>query len=46
MRATSPSGDADFVGKVGWSSDLGYGMRPPESADPPPPISTEDSVQK
>jgi NADH-quinone oxidoreductase subunit I len=48
MRATSPSGDADFVGKVGWSSDLGYGVRPPEQPDddPPPPVSTETSVQK
>ena len=27
MRATSPGGDADFVGKVGWSSELGYGVR-------------------
>jgi NADH-quinone oxidoreductase subunit I len=34
MRATSPSGDADFVGEVGWSSELGYGVRPPESSAP------------
>ena len=27
MRATSPSGDADFVGEVGWSGELGYGVR-------------------
>jgi NADH-quinone oxidoreductase subunit I len=33
VRATSPSGDADFVGKVGWSGDLGYGVRPPEPRD-------------
>ncbi|GIU84391.1 MAG: hypothetical protein KatS3mg008_1166 [Acidimicrobiales bacterium] len=30
MRATSPSGDADFVGVIGWSGELGYGVRPPE----------------
>ncbi|MFM2182335.1 MAG: NADH-quinone oxidoreductase subunit [Actinomycetota bacterium] len=30
MRATSASGDADFVGEVGWSSELGYGTRAPE----------------
>ena len=30
MRATSPSGDADFVGEVGWSGELGYGVRKPE----------------
>jgi len=30
MRATASSGDADFVGKVGWSGELGYGVRAPE----------------
>ena len=34
MRATSPGGDADFVGQVGWSSELGYGVRPPEESAP------------
>jgi NADH-quinone oxidoreductase subunit I len=34
VRATAPSGDADFVGLVGWSGDLGYGLRAPE--DPAP----------
>ncbi|MEY2554008.1 MAG: NADH-quinone oxidoreductase subunit [Ilumatobacteraceae bacterium] len=34
MRATSPGGDADFVGKVGWSSELGYGVRQPEETAP------------
>lgn len=37
MRATSPSGDADFEGKVAWSGELGYGVRPPED-----PQATED----
>ena len=27
MRATSPSGDATFEGVVGWSGELGYGVR-------------------
>ena len=27
MRATSPSGDATFEGQVGWSGELGYGVR-------------------
>ena len=31
MRATSPSGDADFVGEIGWSNELGYGVRAPEA---------------
>jgi len=34
VRATAPSGSADFVGTVGWSAELGYGTRPPE--DPAP----------
>jgi NADH-quinone oxidoreductase subunit I len=35
MRATAPGGDADFVGQVGWSGELGYGVRAAEvPADP------------
>ena len=30
MRATSPSGDATYEGKVAWSGELGYGIREPE----------------
>jgi NADH-quinone oxidoreductase subunit I len=30
LRATSPSGDATFEGAVGWSGELGYGVRAPE----------------
>ena len=30
MRVTSPAGDADYEGKVLWSPELGYGIRPPE----------------
>jgi NADH-quinone oxidoreductase subunit I len=30
MRATSPSGDADYEGTVAWAGELGYGVRPPE----------------
>jgi NADH-quinone oxidoreductase subunit I len=36
MRATSPSGDADFVGTTGWSGELGYGVRAPEPRDTEP----------
>jgi NADH-quinone oxidoreductase subunit I len=32
MRATSPSGDANFIGEVGWSNELGHGLRPAEPA--------------
>lgn len=41
MRATSPSGDADFIGEVGWSSELGHGVRQPE-----PPQSVADAPVK
>jgi NADH-quinone oxidoreductase subunit I len=30
MRATSPSGQADYEGRVAWSGELGYGVRAPE----------------
>ncbi len=30
MRATAPSGDASYEGKVAWSGELGYGVRAPE----------------
>jgi NADH-quinone oxidoreductase subunit I len=30
MRATSPAGDASFVGEVGWTAELGYGVRAAE----------------
>jgi NADH-quinone oxidoreductase subunit I len=30
VRATAPNGDANFVGQVGWSGELGYGVRSPE----------------
>ena len=31
MRATSPSGDADYEGVVQWTGDLGVGVRAPEA---------------
>jgi NADH-quinone oxidoreductase subunit I len=31
VRATSPSGDADFEGRPSWSGELGFGVRPPEA---------------
>jgi NADH-quinone oxidoreductase subunit I len=30
MRATAPAGAAEYVGKIAWSGELGYGVRPPE----------------
>jgi NADH-quinone oxidoreductase subunit I len=32
MRATSSAGDADYEGRVNWSGELGYGVRPPDTA--------------
>lgn len=32
MRATSPSGAAEYVGREAWSSELGHGVRAPEPA--------------
>jgi NADH-quinone oxidoreductase subunit I len=31
MRATSPAGRVDYEGVVGWSGELGYGVREPEA---------------
>jgi NADH-quinone oxidoreductase subunit I len=31
VRATAPSGRADYEGTVGWSGELGYGVRAPEA---------------
>ncbi|MCU1462680.1 MAG: NADH-quinone oxidoreductase subunit [Acidimicrobiales bacterium] len=31
VRATAPNGDADYEGRVAWSAELGYGVRPPEA---------------
>jgi NADH-quinone oxidoreductase subunit I len=31
MRATSPSGSAEFENTVAWSGELGYGIRAPEA---------------
>ena len=32
MRATAPSGDAEFEGRIAWSNELGFGERPAEPA--------------
>jgi NADH-quinone oxidoreductase subunit I len=30
MRATSPSGSAAYTGRIAWSAELGYGVKPPD----------------
>ena len=32
VRATAPSGDARYVGRVAWSGELGFGVKEPELA--------------
>ncbi len=32
VRATAPAGDHRYEGRVGWSGELGYGVRAPEAA--------------
>ena len=50
MRATSPSGSAEYVGKIGWSGELGYGVRAPEKGQtmlddvPPDDADAEDET--
>jgi NADH-quinone oxidoreductase subunit I len=49
MRATSPNGSAAYEGKVAWSGELGFGVRPPEQgqSDAPAPegeIAAEDAA--
>jgi len=34
MRATAPSGAAEFEGIVAWAGELGYGVRPAEGGQP------------
>jgi NADH-quinone oxidoreductase subunit I len=41
MRATAPSGDVDYEGRVAWSSELGFGERLPEDGQRPPRAAEE-----
>lgn len=36
MRATSPGGSADYVGRVGWTGELGFGVKPGEAGQTAP----------
>ncbi len=43
VRATAASGDADYVGVVAWSGELGFGVKPAEHGqDAPPPAEADD----
>ena len=46
VRATAPGGSADYVGKVGWSGELGFGVKDPElgqTAPAPAPAGEADA---
>ncbi len=47
VRATSPSGNAAFEGKVQWSGELGYGVRPAEVGQslPVPPAAVAEAAE-
>ena len=42
VRATAPSGDADYIGKVAWSGELGFGVKPPEQGQSAPEPDGQD----
>ena len=46
VRATAPGGSADYVGKVGWSGELGFGVKDPELGQtaPAPSAPASDST--
>ena len=44
MRATAPGGSADYEGRVGWSGELGFGVRPPERGQSDAAPSRSDSA--
>ena len=41
VRATAPSGAAEYVGQVAWSGELGFGVRPPEVGQSEPTVEKE-----
>ncbi len=36
VRATAPGGDRDYIGRVGWSGELGFGVKAPEQGQTAP----------
>jgi NADH-quinone oxidoreductase subunit I len=38
MRATAPSGQASYEGRVSWSGELGFGVRAPERGQSAPVV--------
>ena len=46
MRATSSGGSAAFEGRVHWSGELGYGVRPPEKGQTDEEATAEYQVRE
>ena len=46
MRATAAGGDVNFVGQVGWSGELGYGVRAAEPSQPEADAPAADAAPK
>jgi NADH-quinone oxidoreductase subunit I len=51
VRATSPAGAAEMEGRVMWSGELGYGVRPPQPGQSDPqsddvPADTDVSLRE
>jgi NADH-quinone oxidoreductase subunit I len=44
MRATAPGGRADYEGKVGWSGELGFGVRNPEQGQSDAEVADDETV--
>lgn len=45
MRATSPSGRVEYEGRVNWSGELGFGVRPPERGQGPSPYPQAEGLE-
>jgi NADH-quinone oxidoreductase subunit I len=45
MRATAPSGNAAYEGKVAWGGERGYGVRAPEKGQSDLVDEVEDTFQ-
>ncbi|MEO6989858.1 MAG: NADH-quinone oxidoreductase subunit NuoI [Aquihabitans sp.] len=46
VRATAPGGSVDYVGKVGWTGELGFGVKAPEQGQTTEHTSPADADHK
>jgi NADH-quinone oxidoreductase subunit I len=45
VRATAPSGDADYIGRVAWSGELGFGVKDPELGQTASTTDVDEAVE-